>query len=60
MDFFLDLLLWIGWWFPVQVGWGLVRLVTFGLVRVDDEILCGVIGVLFLLVATVALIFLFW
>ena len=59
LELVLDVLLWIGWSFPVWVGSSLVYYSTLGYVRCDDEMLAGCIGIAFLIGASVAVFFVF-
>lgn len=45
IELVLEALLWVGWWFPVWFGSGIVRVVSLGYARVDDETLAGCIGI---------------
>jgi hypothetical protein len=59
MELFFDLLWWLAWWFPVHIGSGVVRVATLGRAHAENELLCGIIGGLFLVAVAIGLVFLF-
>lgn len=49
-----EILLWVGWTFPVWVGSNAVYYGTLGYVRCDSEMLAGCIGIAVLVALTAA------
>jgi hypothetical protein len=58
LELLLDLLWWI-WWGPVETGRWVIRLATFGKVHAEEEMLCGVVGLLTMAAVSFGVFFFF-